>query len=285
MQHPDFDVKHHSPPTRPDREHTEGPADPVIEAMVCELHTAALKCAVVGSVVNAAGPPGAGGSPSELLSLIPGETIIGVANTRSMLESGMSPMVLLAVHDFMSELEPARAVMQRYAVDAALLGIERAHVLHRLLLIDTWRRHSQLALEAVDLVERDLSGRLPSAYSDSARVLNDLLLEVEKGGSPCLGANDRIIIPVLPQRRRSSRRTLLQNCTLIYRNRAHRAFVQNISCGGLGLSRTPTLLRGEAVTVELHNGRRFSGSIVWSSGPFAGMRFTVPLSHRDPLLV
>lgn len=263
---------------------TAAVADPLIEAMVCELHTAALYVAVLGSAVNAIGRVGGAAKPSELLAMMPNDSAIQLANTRWMMDAGVSPMVLLTVHDFMSELEPARAVMQRYAVDAAVLSLERAQVLHRLLLMDTWRRLARMAVEAVDRLDLDLAGRLPSFYSETTCRLRDLLLAVEAGGSPCVKEDGCLIVPTLPQRRRSSRRTLLQNCILTCRGRTHRAFVQNISAGGLGLSRAPVLIRDEALTVELRNGRRFTGSVVWSSGSFAGMRFTVPLSQRDPLL-
>jgi hypothetical protein len=259
-------------------------ADPLIEAMVCELHTAALYTAVLASAVNAIGQAGGNSKPSELLAMMPNDSAFQLANTRWMLDAGVSPLVLLAVHDFMSELEPARAVMQRYAVDAAVLSLERAQVLHRLLLMDTWRRLARMAVEAIDRLDLDLAGRLPAFYSETTCKLRDLLLAAESGGSPCIGEGGILFVPALPQRRRSSRRTLLQNCMLTCRGRMHRAFVQNISSGGLGLSRAPVLIRDEPLSVELRNGRRFNGSVVWSSGSFAGMRFTVPLSQRDPIL-
>lgn len=259
-------------------------ADPLIEAMVCEVHTAALYCAVLASAVNAIGRSGRGSEPSELLAMMPNDSAFQLANTRWFLDAGVSPLVLLSVHDFMSELEPARAVMQRYAVDAAVLSLERVQVLHRLLLMDTWRRLTRMAVEAIDRLDLDLAGRLPSFYSETTCKLRDLLLAAEAGGSPCIDEDGHLFVPALPQRRRSSRRTLLQNCMLTCRGRMHRAFAQNISAGGLGLSRVPVLIRDEPLIVELRNGRRFTGSVVWSSDSFAGMRFTVPLSPRDPIL-
>lgn len=257
---------------------------PLVEAMICQLHSTALHTAAVASVINAAEAQRSGCRPSELLALVPGGTAIQFPKTRTMLDSGLSPLVLLAIHDFVAELEPARAVLQRYAVDATVLSLERALALHRLLLKDAWRRLSQLALEAVDQVDRDLSAWLPACYADSARLLRDLLLATEAGASPCLDAEGHLAIPALPQRRRASRRTLLQNCSLTYRNKTYRAFVQNISSGGLGLARAPALIRGEPVVIELRSGRRLAGTVVWSTGANAGVRFMAPLSQRDPML-
>lgn len=265
--------------------HPPASIDPLVEAMVCELQSAALACVVVASAVNRLGQGrSVTASPSALLGMMPHDTAIQLASTRWMLDAGIAPMVLLAIHDFMSELEPARAVMQRYAVDSAVLGAGRGVVLHRLVLIDTWKRLTRLALEAVDRLDRDLGVRLPSGYSGSAAMLKDLLLEAEAGHSPCITDDGETFVPILPQRRRSARRTLLQNCIVTYRDRTYRAFVQNISAGGLGLSRAPALVRDEPITVELRSGRRFTGTVVWSNGSFTGMRFTVPLSQRDPLL-
>ena len=101
---------------------------------------------------------------------------------------------------------------------------------------------------------------------------------------PCLDARGQPYLPPLPQRRRSLRRSLGQNCRILYRKAILSAFAKDISDGGIGLLRVPFLQNDDLVTVELDNGRQFKGSVVWCRDEAAGVRFERPLTASDPLL-
>ena len=140
------------------------------------------------------------------------------------------------------------------------------------------------ALRAVRALEAETPGRLPDLYCDHAVALGALLLSAEREEMPCLDERGQPYLPSLPQRRRSSRRSLGQNCRVLYRKAILSAFVKDISDSGMGLLRVPFLQSDDVVTVELTSGRQFRGVVVWCRDEAAGLRFERPLPPSDPLL-
>jgi hypothetical protein len=67
-------------------------------------------------------------------------------------------------------------------------------------------------------------------------------------------------------------------------NTEHRAFATDISSGGIGLSRMPSLAIGTRVTVMLAIGRSFQGTVAWSRNGKIGIALDERLSPTDPLI-
>ncbi len=256
---------------------------PMLEALVCEVHSAALLTATIASAINAFRRAGAVRSEADLKPYVPGEPAIISVLRNGMLETDLNEDTVRLVIQFFDDLGPARIALDRYFADANHIGEDRAATLHLLTVSTTWRRACQDALLAVRQLHTDLS-RLPAQYTSNSKLLNNLLQDVIMGGSPCLDTNGQIALPDLPQRRQSARRTVCQPCMLTYNRATSQAFVRDVSPGGFGLERVPQLVPKTAVQIELPSGRRFSGVVAWCSGSSAGVRFARPLLPNDPLL-
>lgn len=268
-----------------ERERPEFPdaSMPMLEALVCEVHSAALLTATIASAINAFRRAGAVRSEADLKPYVPGEPAIISVLRNGMLETDLNEDTMRLVIQFFDDLGPARIALDRYFADANHIGEDRAATLHLLTVSTTWRRACQDALLAVRQLHTDLS-RLPAQYTSNSKLLNNLLQDVIMGGSPCLDTNGQIALPDLPQRRQSARRSVCQPCMLTYNRATSQAFVRDVSPGGFGLERVPQLVPKTVVQIELPSGRRFSGVVAWCSGSSAGVRFTRPLLPNDPLL-
>ncbi len=256
---------------------------PVIEALVCETHSAALLTATVASAVNAFKRPEIDKDETALKPYVPIEPALIAVLRNGMLETELDEDTLAIISDFFDDLAPARIAIDQYFADANHIGTARAAVLHLLPLSNTWRRACEDALVAVRQLHGYL-GQLPSQYTTNSEMLIGLLQDTASGGSPCLNAQGRIVVPDLPQRRQSARRTICQPCKITYNRTTSEAFVRDVSPGGFGLERAPQLPPKSLVQIELPSGRRFSGVVVWSSGSSAGVRFSRSLLPNDPLL-
>jgi len=256
---------------------------PMLEALVCEVHAAALLTATIASVINAFNRGYSPRGEAAIRPYIPGEPAIISVLRNGMLETDLNEDTVRLIIQFFDDLAPARLAIDRYISEANVLGEDRAVALHLLTLSTTWRRACQDALLAIRQLHSDLH-LLPAQYVSNSKLLNNLLQDVIIGGSPCLDARGEIALPDLPQRRQSARRTVCQSCTLTYNNLTAQAFVRDVSPGGFGLERVPQLVPKTMVEIELPSGRRFTGSVAWCSGTSAGVRFTRPLLPNDPLL-
>ncbi len=258
---------------------------PLFEALVCETHHAASMMAIVASCINGAAQGRHTLNRAVLDSYLPIEPAVLLSLTRrSMLEIEPLSETQDVVDAFFDALRKVRRLLGAYFFDAAEIGAGRAHVIHSRTLQLVAGRACHEALRAVRALELETPGRLPALYCDHAQALSRLLIAAERGGAPCLDAQDRPYLPVLPQRRRSTRRSLGQNGRLLYANAILSVFVKDVSEGGLGLLRVPFLKPDDPVTVELSTGRRFKGIVAWSRGEEAGVRFDQPLSASDPML-
>ena len=63
-----------------------------------------------------------------------------------------------------------------------------------------------------------------------------------------------------------------------------RVTIANISRGGMLLAGTFGLFSGDAITIELINGRQIAARIVWSTGSRCGACLLELLAETDPLL-
>ena len=285
---PPFGRLHRAGPTagslrEPQRHEFPDSTMPMLEALVCEVHSAALLTATIASAINAFKRPGSVRSEAGLKPYIPGEPAIVSVLRNGMLETDLNEDTVRLVIQLFDQLAPARIALDRYFADANHIGDDRASALHLLALSTAWRRACQDALLAVRQLHPDLR-LLPAQYTSNSNLLNNLLQDVIMGGTPCIDKDGQIAIPDLPQRRQSARRTVCQPCTLTYNSVTSQAFVRDVSPGGFGLERVPQLVPSTAVEIEMPSGRRFTGTVAWCSGSSAGVRFTRPLLPNDPLL-
>lgn len=256
----------------------------LVEALVCETHLAALQTATVTSAINALWQPGRLEDPLRIKSFIPHKPPILLATSGWLIDAGFEPETIEDVEVFFEELRPARAYLDHFFSDVVEVGLGRAEVLHRRNLAASWQLASRGAAIAVKSLDLSLRYSLPELYAETVPVLVSLLNSSADGLQPCVDAAGQPFLPELPQRRRSARKGLFQECNVQHARRTSRALVRDISSGGLGLDGVTGLHPNELVIIDLDAGRRLMGSVAWVKGRLSGIRFSTPLPPNDPLL-
>lgn len=258
---------------------------PLFEALVCETHHAAAMSAIVASCINGSAKGSHRLDHTQVDRFFPAKPAVLMSLTRrSLLEVEPLAETQDVIDAFFDAMRGLRHALDTYFDDAAAIGADRASVVQARRMSNAAGSLCHEALRAVHALEIETPGRLPALYCDHAAALTRLLLDAERGGTPCLDRKGSPFLPELPQRRHSTRRTLGQNCRLLYHKVVVSAFAKDISEGGIGLLRAPFLRTDDLVTVELDNGRRFRGLVAWTRGEAAGVRFFGMLSSTDPLL-
>lgn len=257
---------------------------PLFEALVCETHHAGAMTAIVASCIHGAAVGHHTLDRATIDRYLPVEPAVLLSLTRrSLLDVEPLSETQDVVDAFFNGLRVLRRQLGTFFFDGTEIGSERALIVHSRALQMTARAACHEALRAVRALELETPGRLPDLYCDHAGALAKLLVAAERG-TPCLDETGVPFLPRLPQRRRSTRRSLGQNGRLLYAKAILSVYVKDVSEGGLGLLRVPFLKPDDLVTVELANGRQFKGLVAWSRGEEAGVRFFQPLAASDPLL-
>ena len=275
-----------SPAIRPAPANREAQqSSPVFKSLVCETQTAALLSATVTSIINGLGKLPDGMAIAELKRHQPNDQS-QVPSLRGWLtDADVDPSVTLAITYFFQDLGGACRQLRQLFTDAARMGEGRAVVLHRAELGRTWRGVCAQAIFAITEIDNEVGRFVNELYSQSLPTLVGLLEEARDGNRPCLDPSGKPFVPALAQRRRSPRRMMLQECMLQVRRRTIRAMVRDVATGGLGLSKVGSDIgRNDIVVIEMFNGRRLTGSVMWAKDGLAGVKFATPLGLNDPLI-
>lgn len=257
----------------------------LLEAIVCETQTAALHVAAIASGLNALRAKAPLRAPVDLKNFLPSSSAVIGELLRSHEEAGLGAGTLLHLNEFFSELSAARPGIERLLADFERLGVEHAAGHGNASTFAGWSRLCQRAHEAVSALDADLRHRLPAYYAENTAMLLRLLKGAGDGQQPCIDKAGNVVLPDMPQRRRTTRRSLLQQGILRYRGKTAAIMAKDISTTGVGLEHTPELKPEELVQIELTGGRRLFGVIVWASGTSAGVKLGKVLPPNDPLLV
>jgi hypothetical protein len=252
----------------------------LLEAITCETQAAALHAAIITSVLTALQSGGRVKGPLVLKDFVRGKSAVIGELLRAHEEAGLDADTMRTVKALFSELALARGSMARLLADAARPGAKLSYGAA----IVEWVSVCRRALDAVTALDPSLRA-LPDYYSRNTSMLVQLLKDAVEGRQPCIDASGQPYLPEMPQRRKTVRRSLLQQCVLRYRGKTVPVIAKDISTTGLGLERAPDLKLDELVQIELNGGRRLMGLVAWTKGTSAGVRLGKPLPSNDPLLV
>ena len=131
-------------------------------------------------------------------------------------------------------------------------------------------------------LEPETRWRLNGLYTSNALVLGKFMKEAIAGKRSCVNQFGEVSLPVLPQRRRTRRFTLLQPCKVTFGRQHSFALAREISKNGIGLDcERGFQVEGSAI-LELRNGRTMKGIVVWCKAGKVGVQFDDRLCRPRP---
>ncbi len=259
-------------------------ADRLFEHLISETHATAVGVAVVATSANALNDWRSVVRASEIARFAPDEAPLRTLLPVLVAHDAIDATTTAAITAFLDDLAFASSGLDAFLDDCEAITLPRAAILHARTLQVSWRGLARETKTLMMDLEHTSTKPLPDLHGQNARVVSALLSGAANGLKPCLDDAGRLYVPPLPQKRRSPRRAVLQNCLVHGPNQLQTGFVRDASAGGLGLGRIVGLKRGDRVRVDFLCGRQFHGTIAWVTGASAGMRFDAPLSPGDALV-
>ncbi len=260
------------------------PRDRLFEHLISETHATAVGIAVIATAANAMNDWRSVMRSSDIARFAPDEAPLRALLPVLIEHDVVDPSTATQLISFLDDLAFASGGLNSFLDDCEALSLPRASVLHARMLQICWRALAQDTKTLMLDLEHAPASPLPERHGQNARVVSALLCGAANGLKPCLDEAGRLYVPPLPQKRRSPRRAVLQNCLVHGPHDLQTGFVRDASAGGLGLGRIAGLKRGDRVRVDFISGRQFHGTIQWVTGASAGMRFDAPLRADDVLV-
>lgn len=150
-------------------------------------------------------------------------------------------------------------------------GSEAVAIVNPQILSDTWQRVCRAVLVVDECLASALQDGGDTAEAALAVPLFDLLEIAACGGWPCIDDDGLLNVPGWAERRRSPRRQVRVDATLVAGNLMLPVMIRDISDTGLGLKVRRRLEPGQTVSVFLADGREIGGTVRWSDGANAGV--------------
>lgn len=255
----------------------------LFDAMVCEVHWLALQVGGVAQLFNASTRKKRTWMLRIARNVLPVEAAaikVALQSWRDIAlphsQSQTIARLILNVAEAKQKTESVVDRLSSISTDVPEAVIEQ--------LAAVWRKLADDLQRIVQDLEPETRFRLDSGYSENALCLGRLLKDAVSGGEAQIDAMGNVTLPILPQRRREPRYTLLQPCKVTARRQTWMAFARDVSRNGLGITSTASMSLREPVVVELANGRKFAGRVVWSKDGNHGINFNDPIAATDPLI-
>ena len=256
----------------------------LFEALVCEFHWTALQIGGVVCLMNAALHKDRHWVLRACPNIMPVEALVVSVALKNWHDLGIPANLARAISRIYMNLADARRLTTPVVEATTTFGGAKISPNKLQQLAELWRKLAEDSLDVVQELEPETRWRLTGHYSENAMVLAKFLKGVGTGIQSHVDALGNVSLPVLPQRRREPRFSLLQPCTIHVRNQVLSGFARDVSQNGLGISCKGELRLKEPVVVELRGGRRLKGRIVWNKNGQQGIQFDTPLSYEDPLI-
>jgi hypothetical protein len=256
----------------------------LFEALVCEFHWTALQIAAIASCMTASLASERTWMLRSCTNLIPVESPVVRVALHSWQDIGLSAKLAASISRIYFDLSDAkkqalpliRQAGSFVGPDISLAKLEQITAL--------WRKLAEDCNTAVQGLEPETRWRLNGLYTGNALVLGKFIKEALFRSYACVNQFGELSIPLLPQRRKTPRYVLLQPCKITGQGSSSIAFARDISKNGIGLDHECHFKLKERVLIELRNGRKMKGTVVWSQKKKVAVQFDEPLSDSDPLI-
>jgi hypothetical protein len=254
----------------------------IARSLMGEVQNASIMIAVTTSAINALDSVRHPRQLRHLSGYLPPTPVVFPSVAARLVDVKLEGETIEILHTFFSRVDLAKNMLRSYMM-AGGRGAEPSQGTFEEL-TDTWRSCCDLALSAIEELERVIDLCADGEQFERADYLEKLLKEARDGGRPCLEADGRIVMPGWASRRQHERRAANLGVIVQSGGRAIKGIVTDVSSGGVGLDHVAGLRSGDGVTLQFESGRRVSGTIAWSMDKRAGVKFLRDLTPNDPLL-
>jgi hypothetical protein len=269
-------------PVRVSDEPVEGNA--LFEALVCEFHWSVLQIGAITCCMNASLASGRTWMLRSCGNLVPVESPIVRVALRAWDDIGLPEDLTSAIGRIYFDLIDAKKLALPLIQSAGAFVGPQIPMTKLEQITAVWRKLAEDCHKTVQALEPETRWRLNGLYTGNTLVLGKFMKEAMTGRRSCVNYLGEVSLPLLPQRRRTRRFALLQRCKVTSQGTTSIAFARDVSQHGIGLNCERVFKLREHVTLEMRNGRKLHGVIVWCNAGKVGIQFDSALDHDDPLI-
>lgn len=272
-------------PRRPanfSNEPVEGNA--LFEGLVCEFHWTALQIGAITCCMNASLASGRTWMLRSCTNLVPVESAVVKLALRSWQDLALPRELAAAIGGIYFDLADAKRLALPLINSAGVFVGPQIPLGKLEQITAVWRKLSEDCHSAVQDLEPETRWRLNGLYTANTLVLGKFMKEAMGGKRSCVNQFGEVSLPLLPQRRRTRRFTLLQPCKVTCHGSTSIAFARDISKNGIGLNCERGFKLRDPLSLELRSGRKMTGIVVWCKDGKVGVQFDSTLADDDPLI-
>lgn len=255
----------------------------LFEALVCEFHWTVLQIAAITSCMNASVSQNRAWMLRSCSNLIPVVSPVIRAALNAWQEIGLPSELASSLRNVYLGLFDAKRMTLPVIRDAGAFTGPTISLAKLQQIAALWRKLSEECEVGVQNLEPEARWRLSGLYTENSLILGRFLREAISGSHGCVNQVGEVAIPVLPQRRKTQRYALLQPCVVRGKSGNAVALARDISTNAIGLTCEQSFELKERVLVELRNGRKMKGTVVWARSGQINVQFEETLPADDPL--
>lgn len=145
-----------------------------------------------------------------------------------------------------------------------------------------WRHVCGTALGAIAVLRDTLAAVRYSRPPVANEHAEALLRSAKAGGRPCIGEDGNVRMPRWAESRTHTRHAAQTTARIHMLGSIYNAIIENASRTGLGLSGASEAMQGIRIGIELADGERLTGKIMWVRGERAGVQLEtmLPATHK-----
>lgn len=252
-----------------------------LRSILVEIEEASVLVAITASIANALVE-----SRDEALTLnhlvayLPASPSIYRRHIDMVLAAALSPSIVLPVQAYHARLSYALR-LSHAIVEAGPAPTDSVRIAEIEKVDDAWRHVCGTALAAISILRETLASVRYSRPPVNNEHAEALLRSAKAGGRPCVGEDGNVRMPRWAESRAHARHVTETQARVLMLEATQTVVLENASRTGLGLSGIKNAETGMNVTVDLADGQRLSGKLMWVRGERAGVKLheMLPANH------
>ena len=265
----------------------DGISSETLNALRCiliEIEEASVLVAITASIAGAiSGSRSDALTLQHLLTYLPPSPEVYRRHIDIVTSAALAPSLTLPVQAYHARLSYALR-LTRAIVDAGPAPTTAVRASEIENVEDAWRHVCGTALAAISILRDTLAAvryTRPPVANEHAEAL---LRSAKAGGRPCIADDGTVRMPRWAESRSHARQPTQAGVRIHMLGTVYEAVIENASRTGLGLSGLPDAMSGIRVGIELPDGERVTGKIMWMRGERAGVQLETMLPDTHMLL-
>lgn len=255
-----------------------------LRCILVEIEEASVLIAITSSIAGALAESRAEGlTLKHLTSYMPPSPDVYRKHIDVVLAAALSPAIVLPIQAYHARLSYALR-LTRAIVDAGPAPTNAIRTTEIEKVEDAWRHVCGTALAAIAVLRETLASVRYSRPPVNNEHAEALLRSAKAGGKPCVGEDGKVHMPRWAESRTHARQPTEMTARVLMLGGMQNVIIENASRTGLGLSGIKGAAPGMSIAMNLEDGQRLAGKIMWVRAERAGVQLMEMLPPNHLLL-